>query len=114
MIFLIRTNKIKRNLFYSKRIIGDRKTDQMFLLKNHWFKLYSRGDKILGSCGFEHIFLHEVHQGDIQGLHNWIYFHDQQQKSQKLQFKQFKRQLTFDNVPNSNEIFLNLTDLLLN
>lgn len=97
------------NLFPQKRVIANRRSDQYFLLKNLWFKLYSRGDRILGSCGFEHVFLHETLNGDILGLHNWIYFHDQQQKNHKLQLNKLKKQLNFGNVWYSNWLHFNVT-----
>lgn len=63
-----------------------------------WFNIYSRGNRVLGSSGFEHIFLHEISESGILGFHNWIYFHDQQQNTNKLVLKRLNKQLIFDNV----------------
>ncbi|XP_012281926.1 poly(U)-specific endoribonuclease homolog isoform X2 [Orussus abietinus] len=40
-----------------------------------WFHVYSRGQNIYGSSGFEHVFLAERKKGNrILGLHNWIFY----------------------------------------
>ena len=51
------------------------------LLKELWFDVYSRGKRILGSSGFEHVFLGEKKNGAVQGFHNWVYFYNQEQKN---------------------------------
>ncbi|XP_047024698.1 endoribonuclease CG2145-like [Helicoverpa zea] len=47
---------------------------QRDFLKQLWFSLYSRGKGKISSSGFEHIFVSELKNGDVLGLHNWIYF----------------------------------------
>lgn len=47
---------------------------QRDFLKQLWFGLYSRGKGKISSSGFEHIFVSELKNGDVSGLHNWIYF----------------------------------------
>ncbi|KAJ6636228.1 Endoribonuclease [Pseudolycoriella hygida] len=49
------------------------------LLKRLWFSLYSRGRGRIGSSAFEHVFLSETKNGSITGLHNWVYFHDEEE-----------------------------------
>ena len=44
------------------------------LLSELWFSVYSRGKRIKGSSGFEHVFLGEKKNGAVQGFHNWLYF----------------------------------------
>ncbi|KAG4080342.1 hypothetical protein HA402_010834 [Bradysia odoriphaga] len=48
------------------------------LVKRIWFTLYSRGRGRIGSSAFEHVFLSENKNGTISGLHNWVYFHDEE------------------------------------
>lgn len=47
---------------------------QRDFLKQLWFNLYSRGKGKISSSGFEHVFVSELKNGEISGLHNWIYF----------------------------------------
>lgn len=56
------------------------------LVKTIWFNLYSRGQGKIGSSAFEHIFLSELKNGTIMGLHNWVYFYDQE-KAGKVDYK---------------------------
>lgn len=49
-------------------------------LKEIWFNMYSRGQGKIGSSGFEHVFLAEIKNQDVSGLHNWLYFHDAEAK----------------------------------
>lgn len=46
-----------------------------------WFSLYPRGDGQISSSGFEHVFAVEVKRGTVSGLHNWIYFHQEEAKN---------------------------------
>lgn len=48
------------------------------LVKRIWFSLYSRGRGRIGSSAFEHVFLTETKNGTVSGLHNWVYFHDEE------------------------------------
>ncbi|XP_067012848.2 endoribonuclease CG2145 isoform X2 [Anabrus simplex] len=49
-------------------------------LRKLWFGLYSRGNRKVGSSSFEHIFLAELKRGEISGMHNWIYFSNEEAK----------------------------------
>ena len=49
------------------------------LLSELWFSVYSRGKRIKGSSGFEHVFLGEKKNGAVQGFHNWLYFNHLEQ-----------------------------------
>jgi poly(U)-specific endoribonuclease len=44
------------------------------LLYNIWFELYRR-DNSNDSSGFEHVFVGEVKDGKVSGLHNWIQYY---------------------------------------
>jgi len=51
-----------------------------------WFKLYSRHQRVLGSSGFEHVFLGEIDDGQAKGIHNWIWIY-KQEKAGHLDYK---------------------------
>lgn len=59
----------------AKQLFTKSATEFKKLLKEFWFTLYSRGNRILGSSGFEHVFLGEKKLGKVQGFHNWVYFY---------------------------------------
>ena len=46
-------------------------------MRHLWFKLYSRHRGILGSSGFEHVFLGEIDERKFKGMHNWIWMYIQ-------------------------------------
>ncbi|KAM3967539.1 uncharacterized protein ACR2FA_010603 [Aphomia sociella] len=51
---------------------------QRDFLKQMWFGLYSRGKGKISSSGFEHVFVSELKNGEVSGLHNWIYFYKEE------------------------------------
>lgn len=51
------------------------------LMKKIWFNMYSRGGGKIGSSGFEHVFLAELKNNVVSGLHNWVYFSDEEKKN---------------------------------
>lgn len=80
------------------------RASQKNLLKTIWFTLYSRGNGKVGSCGFEHVFMNEIKNNEISGLHNWIYFSEQESNSQhNLDYKGYLKSLHLGNV---NIIFI--------
>ncbi|CAG9137202.1 unnamed protein product [Plutella xylostella] len=62
------------NLYSIPRIVSPDPKQQRDFLKQLWFNLYSRGKGKISSSGFEHIFVSELKNGEVSGLHNWIYF----------------------------------------
>ena len=59
----------------SKKLWTKSTNDFRKFLSELWFDNYSRGGRILGSSGFEHVFLGEKKRGVVQGFHNWVYFY---------------------------------------
>jgi len=66
----------------AKRLFNGPESEFIQLLKTLWFEVYSRGGRILGSSGFEHVFLGEQKLGKVQGFHNWFYFYYLENKGQ--------------------------------
>lgn len=84
---------------HSKGSVKSDRASQKNLLKTIWFTLYSRGNGKVGSCGFEHVFMNEIKNNEISGLHNWIYFSDQEKSSQHdLDYKGYIKSLRLGNV----------------
>lgn len=66
----------------SKKLFTKSSNEFKRLLKELWFDVYSRGKRILGSSGFEHVFLGEKKAGKVQGFHNWVYFQHLEKKNE--------------------------------
>ncbi|XP_060806992.1 endoribonuclease CG2145 [Amyelois transitella] len=62
------------NFFKEKGYVTPDPKQQRDFLKQLWFSLYSRGKGKISSSGFEHVFVSELKNGEVSGLHNWIYF----------------------------------------
>lgn len=69
------TMKSALDFLKSKKLFNKSNTEFRKLLGELWFALYSRGNRILGSSGFEHVFLGEKKLGKVQGFHNWVFFY---------------------------------------
>ena len=48
-------------------------------LTEMWFDMYPRDDSILGSSGFEHVFMGELQSTAVTGFHGWFWFYLQEQ-----------------------------------
>lgn len=84
---------------WSTGAVGNTFSSQFSLLRTLWFSIYTRGGGIRGSSGFEHVFLHEIKNNEVSGLHNWIYYHDlEQAKNHPIDFLGVTKQLNLDNV----------------
>ncbi|XP_058055531.1 endoribonuclease CG2145 [Anopheles bellator] len=118
---LLATNVMRQAMLFLQKkgiVTADPKTHHE-LLKTIWFTLYSRGNGKIGSSGFEHVFLNEVSNGTMIGLHNWLYVYDME-KSGRIDYKGYikkmelgtkgeiaKVRLTFDNLQKpSNSLFV--------
>lgn len=85
----------------SKGSVRSDHASQKNLLKTIWFTMYSRGGGVAGSSGFEHIFANEIKNNEISGLHNWIYFNDQENYGHNnLDYKGYLKSLHLGNVRN--------------
>jgi poly(U)-specific endoribonuclease len=71
------------------------------LVKTIWFNLYSRGQGKIGSSGFEHVFVTEIKNGTVIGMHNWLYFYEEE-KAGKVDYKGYSRKLDLGNVSDLN------------
>jgi len=65
----------------AKGFVNGTKSEMKELLNKIWFTVYSRGNRKLGSSAFEHIFLGEIKRGEVSGLHNWIFFSNEEQNN---------------------------------
>lgn len=84
---------------WSTGAVGNTFSSQFSLLRTLWFSVYTRGGGVRGSSGFEHVFLHEIKNNEVSGLHNWIYYHDlEQAKNHPIDFLGVTKQLNLDNV----------------
>ncbi|KAG7204585.1 hypothetical protein KM043_005004 [Ampulex compressa] len=65
------------------------------VLKRLWFYPYSRSSGVIGSSGFEHVFLAEKKpRKGVVGFHNWIFF-STKERSNKVNYLGFTRKLEF-------------------
>nr|XP_026487843.1 poly(U)-specific endoribonuclease homolog [Vanessa tameamea] len=62
------------NFLKDKGYVTPDPKQQRDFIKQMWFGLYSRGKGKISSSGFEHIFVSELKNNEVSGLHNWIYF----------------------------------------
>lgn len=63
-----------------KGIVGSDYDEQLKFLQELWFTPYSRGNGIMGSSSFEHVFMAELRDRKVLGMHNWLYFAEQEQQ----------------------------------
>lgn len=87
-------------------VTADPKT-QFDLLKTIWFNLYSRGQGKIGSSAFEHVFMNEIKNNSITGLHNWIWFYHREGEKGTLHdinYKGYMKSVELGNVSKNNII----------
>lgn len=76
-------------------------------LKTIWFNLYSRGQGKIGSSAFEHVFMNEIKNNSITGLHNWIWFYHRESEKGTLHdinYKGYMKSVELGNVSKTNLI----------
>jgi len=79
---VINTPTMQRaNAFLNRNgILANQSLSWKNLLRHIWFDLYSRHRGVLGSSGFEHVFLGELDDGKVKGVHNWIWFYKMEKR----------------------------------
>lgn len=58
-------------------------------LKQLWFAHYSRARGLSDTSGFEHIFIGELKNGEVSGLHNWLRFYRLEQNQRDFDYRGF-------------------------
>lgn len=86
-LFLFTTGKLSNN-----------QNDFKNLLQQIWFDMYSRGTRKVSSSGFEHVFVAEVKNSQVSGLHNWLYFKAEEDK-RNADYLGYMKVLSFGEVP---------------
>jgi len=51
-----------------------------------WFETFDRDGVKNSSCGFEHVFIGEVSDGDYEGLHNWVGFYHLEEELDEINY----------------------------
>lgn len=72
------TKQLPTKIWVLAGLIGKDPKEFKDLLRQLWFYMYSRGGGKIGSSGFEHIFLAEIKNNQVSGLHNWVYFNEEE------------------------------------
>lgn len=80
-----------------KGVVGPDPAKQREELKTIWFNMYSRGGGKIGSSGFEHVFVSEIKNGTLSGLHNWLYYYDEE-KAGRIDYKGYLKKLSLGTV----------------
>lgn len=62
------------DLSYLNLVSTDLVTSLRDKLDEIWFTMYTRSGSIVGSSGFEHVFIGELKNGAVSGFHNWLSF----------------------------------------
>ncbi|XP_023176135.2 poly(U)-specific endoribonuclease homolog [Drosophila hydei] len=75
-----RVMKLSLRFLANKGIVGSDYDEQLKFLQELWFTPYSRGNGIMGSSSFEHVFMAELRDRKVLGMHNWLYFAEQEQQ----------------------------------
>lgn len=78
--FLVKCILYNLYFFLASDLVSEDYDAQLKLLQELWFTPYSRGKGIVGSSSFEHVFMAELRGETVLGLHNWLYFAEQEQQ----------------------------------
>lgn len=89
------------NFLTQKGIVTADPATHKELLKTIWFGMYSRGQGKISSSGFEHVFMSEVKEGNVIGLHNYIYMAEEE-KERDVDYKGWLKKIDLGNVSSSS------------
>ncbi|KAF4522502.1 hypothetical protein B566_EDAN002587 [Ephemera danica] len=81
-----------RNFLTQKNLLTNEPGSLRALLLKLWFTMFPRagGRSEIGSSSFEHVFMGEVHRGEVSGFHNWVFFHNEE-KAGRANYRGFNR-----------------------
>ncbi|XP_018579291.1 poly(U)-specific endoribonuclease homolog isoform X2 [Anoplophora glabripennis] len=85
-----------RNFLIKKGKLGKDPKEFKDLLRAIWFGMYSRGQGRIGSSGFEHVFLAELKNSQVSGLHNWVYFNEEE-KNKRANYLGYMKKIDLGN-----------------
>jgi poly(U)-specific endoribonuclease len=85
------------NFLQQKGVVTADPATHKELLRDIWFGMYSRGGGKISSSGFEHVFMSEIKNGTVIGLHNWIYFAEEE-GANDLDYKGWLKKIDLGNV----------------
>uniref|UniRef100_A0A0A9Z3Q3 Poly(U)-specific endoribonuclease n=1 Tax=Lygus hesperus TaxID=30085 RepID=A0A0A9Z3Q3_LYGHE len=85
---------LTRTFLSSKGMAPESTAEFTKFLRKVWFTIYSRGARKKGSSAFEHIFLGEFKKGQVSGLHNWLFFTNQE-KAKHLNYYGWTKKIEF-------------------
>jgi len=88
---------LREKNFLSRRS-GNRNYNLKDKLAEIWFTMYPRMGNTVSSSGFEHVFLGEIKNDQVSGLHSWVFFH-KEESSRRLDYKgRIGRTISLGNV----------------
>ncbi|KAH8381885.1 hypothetical protein KR009_000766 [Drosophila setifemur] len=99
-----RVMKLTMRFLVNKDVVSTDYEDQLRLLQELWFTPYSRGHRIVGSSSFEHVFMAEIRDQKVLGLHNWLYFAYQEQTGNV----DYKGWIKHQNMGKPNQMLLDM------
>lgn len=85
----------------TKQIVTSDPKTHYDLLKSLWFTQYSRISGKVGSSAFEHVFMNEIKNGTIGGLHGWTWFYHKESEpgiKHSIDYQGYMKSLTLGNV----------------
>jgi poly(U)-specific endoribonuclease len=103
---LLQTQVMKTAMTFlqQKGVVTTNPQSHKDLLKTVWFTIYSRGQGKQGSSGFEHVFLNELKNSTILGLHNWVYYYEME-KAGMVNYQGYMKKVELGSV-STGQLFI--------